>query len=376
MLWYPPAETKISLKEIFRSLFVGNDDLEGELRKFLRVDFCALANSGRSLLTLLLGVLKQRNSERDEVLIPGYTCYSVAASIAKAGLKIAVYDLDPGTLWPDLDSVRKHAGRKTAAIIVQHLFGIPTPINSMQEIAEDRGAFLIEDAAQGLGGKLQNRPLGVSGDFGLFSFGRGKPLPLGCGGALVGRDLNIIDQITLQGKKKGLAEILMTAATQVLSNPAIYGILEALPLGLGRTVFNPNFQVAPMPVFMMRLGKRSLAGIETMNAHRRKIAGIYTDIIGKSSFAVADDSLPVFSRYPLKVGMGDIPQDLLRMGVRRMYPKAIFEESNIRPYLAHPSSLTPQAANLAREIVTLPTHCRISQNLAAGLAGKVKVWCS
>ena len=45
--------------------------------------------------------------QQDEVLIPGYTCYSVAASVVRAGLRIGVYDLDPKTLQPDIDSVKQ-----------------------------------------------------------------------------------------------------------------------------------------------------------------------------------------------------------------------------------------------------------------------------
>ena len=50
-----------------------------------------------------------------QVLIPGYTCYSVAASVVKAGVDIRCYDLDPHTFWPDERSVQSLAGKNTLA---------------------------------------------------------------------------------------------------------------------------------------------------------------------------------------------------------------------------------------------------------------------
>ena len=118
LAWYPPAETKIPLNAILKSLFSSNGDFKKTFCNYIGVNQCVLANSGRALLYLLLEILKGKDGgQRNEVVIPGYTCYSVAASIAKAGLKIKVYDLDPATLQPDFNSLRKATSEKTLAII-------------------------------------------------------------------------------------------------------------------------------------------------------------------------------------------------------------------------------------------------------------------
>jgi len=123
LAWYPPAETKIPLRAILSALLSKSSDFEKILCSFLKVERCVLGNSGRSLLSSLLEIFKQGdNDERNQVLIPGYTCYSVAASVARAGLKIRTYDLDPLSLEPDLDSVNKAAGEETLAIITQQSF--------------------------------------------------------------------------------------------------------------------------------------------------------------------------------------------------------------------------------------------------------------
>ena len=89
MTWYPPAESKIPLHAILGAFFSSKGNFEKTSCNSLQVDQCVLGNSGRALLYLLLETLKSKEGGlRNEVLIPGYTCYSVAASVAKAGLKI------------------------------------------------------------------------------------------------------------------------------------------------------------------------------------------------------------------------------------------------------------------------------------------------
>jgi perosamine synthetase len=373
MAWYPPAEVKIPWPAIFDSLLSSSRDFKKYLCDYLQVKYCILGNSGRSVLYLLLETLKRKDEERrDGVLIPGYTCYSVAASAAKAGLKIGVYDIDPQTLSPDPDSLRRSASSRTLAIVHQHLFGIPTPIDGLKEIAKDTGTYLIEDAAQGLGGTLNGRPLGTIGDFGFFSFGRGKPLPLGCGGALVGKDQNILSDLESRIANRGYAQLVIIAATRVISWPGLYWIPEMLPLGLGETIFDPHFEVSSMPLLVRKLAEKSMAILEDLNTHRRHLAKTYKEAFDTEyAIPVPDESTPVYSRFPLMAGPGQIPKELKRLGVRRMYPKAIVDEKTIKPYLGNQQVSTPGAAQIAQNLITLPTHTGITENLAKEIAQKV-----
>jgi perosamine synthetase len=374
LAWYPPAEVKIPWPAIFDSLLSSSRDFKKYLCDYLQVKYCILGNSGRSVLYLLLETLKRKDEERrDEVLIPGYTCYSVAASAAKAGLKIGVYDIDPQTLSPDPDSLKMAANRAPLAIISQHLFGIPTPVDGLKEIAQDTGAYVIEDAAQGLGGTLNGRPLGTVGDFGFFSFGRGKPLPLVCGGALVSRDQNVLSGLESKVASRGFTQLITAAATQVISWPGLYWIPEMLPLGLGETIFDPHFDVAGMPLLVQKLAEKSMAILDDLNTHRRHLAKTYKEAFDTEyAIPVSDESTPVYSRFPLMAGSGQIPKELKRLGVRRMYPKAIADEETIKPYLGNQKVSTPGAAQIAQNLITLPTHTGITENLAKEIAQKVK----
>ncbi len=380
LAWYPPAETKISFTAIIKAALNSKaNSFEEKLSNYLGVSGCVLGNNGRSLLATLLRELNklEANKKKTEVLIPGYTCYTVAASIARAGLRIRAYDMDPKTLCPDMDSIKKNTGKKTLAIIHQHLFGIPSPVNSLKSIARDNGIYLVEDAAQALGGKLNGIPLGTTGDFGLYSFGRGKPLPLGSGGALVGNNINLLGKIRRNKPRLGIIDLVKTGATQVLSNPGVYGLMEALPLGLGSTVFDPGFKISSMPCLLKKLGQFSLDTLETLNTHRRKIAGIYSQVLRNDYLvSIPAQATPIFIRFPVIAGVHHIPGKLLRLGVRRMYPRAILDEPQIRPYLAEGNIGTPGASEIASTLVTLPTHMAISAKTAEVIATDVSEFLS
>jgi len=374
LAWYPPAETKIPLRSILSAFFSSNGDFGQALCNYLGVEKCILGNSGRALLALLLNALWEKDGKkRDQVLIPAYTCYSVAGSVVRAGLKVNVYDLDSGSFNPDLDDLKRKIGTQTLAVICQHLFGIPSETRELIDIAKRNGSYVIEDVAQALGGSEDENPLGTLGDFGFFSFGRGKTLPLGSGGAMVGEDREIFAQVKVDDSRKGRVDLSSTLLTQLMSLPFLYGIPENLPIGLGKTIFDPKFAVSQMPERIQYLGEKCICYMESLNGHRRTIGRKYYGLFGDhGTLRVQRASEPVYTRFPLMAGRNSLSRELMKLGVRRMYPNAIADEQTIKSYLADPESRTPGASEIARHLITLPTHTGISENLAKQIAEKVR----
>jgi len=372
--WYPPAETNIPLSLFIASIFSHEDNFKDKLCEYLGVEQCILGSSGRALLSELFCQLKiAAQGKRDEVLIPGYTCYSVAASVARAGLKISVYDIDPETFHPDLTSLRERMSERTLAVVVQHLFGIPSPMDEISHLSRNIGCIVVEDAAQCLGGRSNGSLLGTKGDYGIFSFGRGKPLPLGSGGALISKDDSVLGKVdNHHSARKECVELLRSTAVAALSHPRIYGAMEFLPLGLGETIFDPDFVISPMARSMRELGCHALSFIEVFNSHRQKIAGLYQENLLKGlAVSLQRGEQPVYPRFPILAGEGSIPSPLVLLGARRMYPKAIIDEPSIRPHLAGKSYETPGAREVSRRLVTLPTHTRITESTAHAIASHV-----
>jgi len=373
--WVAPAECRIPPGAVFRAMLrVPSGGFRERLRTYLGVSHCVVANSGRTLLYLLLASLRQRDGgERKEVALPGFTCYSVAASAARASLRIRPYDLDPGTLQVDMDSLMRVAGERTLAIVVQHLFGVPTVLQDVRAFAQRQGIWVVEDCAQGLGGRVHDLPLGTVGDFGLFSFGRGKPLPLGGGGALVSPHEMDVASTLPEAHGWGAVEFLSFLATQVLSTRGLYGLAERLPLGLGRTVFDPDFVAGALPVWVDRLGAESLPSLASLQARRSDIAQIYRVVCPpKQVLPVPPGCSAAYPRFPLMAGPGPLSLDLRRLGVRRMYPNALVDEETMGAWLAEQVGPTPGARDIARRLLSLPTHGGISPSLAETIATRVR----
>ena len=376
MKWYPPAESKIPLTVLRQYLRSDARTAEPELRGMTGSGHCLFGPSGRSLLYLLLVMLAGREDKRrNEVLVPGYTCYSVPAAVVKAGLKLRFYDLEPESFNPLSASVKENCNPNTLAIISQHLLGIPADVRAISQIAAIVGAYHIEDAAQAYGGRLNGHMLGTSGDFGFFSFGRGKSLPLGGGGALVSNKhyLKEIEQ-ELQ-IDAGWPKLAITLLSQPASQPGVYWIAEKLPLGLGQTIFNPRFKVGNIPRSILKLFKPMMACFPEMNRHRNAISSIYQNTINPVHLiAVNAAAKPVHPRYPVLGKAGPLPFELVRMGVRRLYPNALPMETAIAAFATGYPQKLPGAQTLAQRLITLPTHRGIDAGTAKAIANQTNHW--
>lgn len=376
MLFYsiPPAETRLSLKALTRGLLSGRPNFSGKLAALLGAESCILANSARTLLYLLFQKLRARSQPgRNHVLIPGYTCYSLPAAAVKAGLRVSLYDLEPDTFQPDLDDVRSKLSSRSLAVVGQHLLGVPSNIGVLSQLAADAGACCIEDAAQLLCTSEIEDNRQRAADYSVYSFGRGKPLPLGCGGALVagnGQNSGGLAQ-KLQMLPEQNRPGLTPMAVQILSWPVLYWFMEKLPLGLGRTVYDPGFQVSGMPLAYQGIGELALDELDRLNRHRSLIAEIYAGRMGQGPVPGTKGRMPLV-RYPVLVDNQDRVQKLSVYGLRRMYPQALCDLEALRPHLAAAGLQTPGAREIAGKLVTLPTHLGVSENMALKIAGEAK----
>lgn len=376
MKCYPPAETHIPLKALFRSVIGATKNNERVLCESTGSPFCFFGASGRSLLFHLLTVLQKWDSgARNEVLIPGYTCYSVPAAIVKAGLKLRFYDVDPYTLNPNRQSLEDNCGKHTLAVISQHLFGLPMDLHVISEISSGAGIYHVEDAAQAFGGLNQGKWMGTAGDFGLFSFGRGKPLPLGGGGALISQWHNIAEMMPPMGAKTNWRSWMIHVMTQVVAHPIFYGLAEMLPLGLGETVFDPFSKPGDIPLIQKKMLKSMMTWLTGLNEHRRMVTSIYRHRINVNCLVLEPDgSEPVYPRFPVIAKDGTLPRALWSLGVRRMYPNALNRENRIAAYAIEPNQKLQGAEELAQRLVTLPTHLAIDEKIAGTIAHKLNQW--
>lgn len=136
-----------------------------------------------SLIGLALGI-----GYGDEVIVPNYTMIATPNSMKMIGATPIFVDVEQSTLCLDLELVKQKITSKTKAIILVSANG-RSPKAGIEEfvrLANERGIYLIEDAAQALGSRFPNKKhVGTMGVAGSFSFSAPKIISTGQGGAIV-----------------------------------------------------------------------------------------------------------------------------------------------------------------------------------------------
>ncbi|MBL7074345.1 DegT/DnrJ/EryC1/StrS family aminotransferase [candidate division KSB1 bacterium] len=161
-------------------------EFEKKFKHYLGIEHAfAVANCTNALdLAALLSGL--RNG--DEVIIPAHTFCATAIPFARTGAKIVWADIDPQTLVVSAETIRPLITEKTKVVVVVHLYGLMSDMESIMDLAKEFGLLIVEDCAQAIGADINGEKAGTFGDFACFSFHGAKNMStLGEGGMLVVR---------------------------------------------------------------------------------------------------------------------------------------------------------------------------------------------
>lgn len=124
----------------------------------------------------------------DEVIVPDATWIASAAPISYLGASPRFADIDRDTWCLTAQSIERVITPATKAIIAVDLYGSMPDYDSIRALAEERGLFLLEDAAEAFGSTYKGRKAGVFGQAGVFSFHGSKTMTTGEGGMVVTDD--------------------------------------------------------------------------------------------------------------------------------------------------------------------------------------------
>lgn len=134
----------------------------------------------------------------DEVITVPSTFMATAEAISFCGAKPVFVDVDERTYTMNPGVLKNVITSKTKAIIPVHLFGQPSDMDPILQIAREHGLLVIEDAAQAHGAEYKGRKAGTLGDAGCFSFYPGKNLgAYGEAGAVVTNDARLQEKIRI-----------------------------------------------------------------------------------------------------------------------------------------------------------------------------------
>ena len=140
-------------------------------------------SSGTAALQVAVDALKLKKG--DEVILPAFTIISCILPLVRTGIVPILIDSDLKTWNMDVSSIKKKITKKTKAIIVPHIYGLPVEMSPIIRIAKKFKLKIIEDAAEVLGLEYNKKKCGSFGDISIFSFYANKHITTGEGGMIV-----------------------------------------------------------------------------------------------------------------------------------------------------------------------------------------------
>lgn len=178
--------------------FYGGDkikEFEAAWSKYFGVKHSVSVNSNTSGLIIALGACGVGLG--DEVLVSPYSM-AISASAPLFWNATPVFcDLEPNTYGFCTESIKKNITKDTKAIVVVHIFGCPSNMDEIMQIAKEHNLYVIEDCAQAPGAKYDNKYVGTIGDIGVFSLNYHKHIHTGEGGVCISNNDTLANKMQL-----------------------------------------------------------------------------------------------------------------------------------------------------------------------------------
>ena len=303
---------------------------EAELAQFLGARFVRGVNTGTDALVVALRALGI--GPGDEVITQANTFNATVGAITLVGAEPVLVDVDPETFLIDKQQLSNAIGPRTRVLMPVHLYGKPTPMAEIVALAEAHGLFVIEDAAQAIGARIEGQSVATFGHFGCFSFHPSKNLSAaGDGGAVVARNAELDEALRRQRELGQVGQ----------NNHVVVG-------------FNTKLDALQARILSWKLPR-----LEQWNDHRRKAAGWYRERLAGlplSFQARAEGETHAYHLFQVRMRERDALLAHLRardIDVVIRYPTPI----HLQPAFAGKGwreGQFPVAEQLARELLCLP----------------------
>ena len=320
---------------------------------------------------VLVAVRNKKNIHAPEVLLPAYACPDLVSAVVYAGARPVLVDFSEDQPRMDLEKMAEKITVNSVAVIAVNFLGIPEDLAAIRQLTQKSGLLLIEDSAQAF------RELGATniwlGDLVILSFGRGKPVNLLGGGALLCNDDSLrsyLEQPLLMSEKSKRAFFkrkIKVSLYNWLINPSAYWWVEKVPfLKLGETKYKELLSIESidkntlleLPVNLAEYFARH----SVIEDRYRQLMATFSDknLVDIVSRCGSDGASKLL-RYPLLLkNYTDREQALntLRLsgvGVSKMYKKPLSDIDGMDDFFDMKGHY-PNAASFADRLITLPTH--------------------
>ena len=236
--------------------------LEERFAEYLGCEHAIAVTNGTAALHLIC--LAAGLGPGDEVIVPSLTFVATANAIRYAGAKPVFADVAGlDRPWITAETVDAVAGADTRAVMNMTYGGHPGASAELAELARERDLILLEDAAHGLGGRLEGRALGTFGLAGAYSFFSNKCLPVGEGGMVVTDDPDVAKRVRLL-RSHGMTSLTWDRHRGRASS---YDVVE---LGFNYRIDEPRAALAAV----------RLARLDADNGRRAAAAELYRSRLG------------------------------------------------------------------------------------------------
>lgn len=327
--------------------------------------------SGTAALAQAIKSCAARSSAKDpEVIIPAYGCPDLVSACVFASVYPRLADVASSRWSYDLESLESCLSPNTVAIVAVNLLGLGDDSATLVRLCEDRHIPVIQDSAQYLPRQSVNWP----GEYIVLSFGRGKPLNLLHGGALISPSddgsspsIGPIDHST---RTRLLSSRAAAMAFNVLTHPAIYRIFSALPgTGLGEVIYHPLTNPARLPESAWQQVGTAFELFRQKASYQRdpwvSAMDEWSDL-GIIALASSDSPAPA---EPLRLALlapdrraRDVLVDNFNragLGASRFYGTDLPSVTGI-PEIVKCQGPFPHARTLAERLFTLPSHTLVT----------------
>lgn len=346
------AETDAAVKRVMASgayiLAREVEAFEAEWANFCDVRAAAAVGNGTDAITLALRASGAvRLGAQDEVITTPLTAAYTALAILNAGGAPVFADINPRTYTLDASAVEEAITPRTRAVMPVHLYGQMADMPAICAVAARHNLFVIEDAAQAHGARLEGRNAGTYGHAAAFSFYPTKNLgAMGDGGAVVSNDPALIEKVKL--------------LRQGGHPPALASEVE------GRNSRLDEIQAAILRVKLKRL--------DDWNQQRRRLARLYDEKLEGTRA-----SIPHARQASEHVHHLYVIEHPLREQLRAFLTARGIETMIHYPYLLHQQTLFRHQAQpilsvaeqVQSNILSLPLYPQLRQEEAIEVANAV-----
>lgn len=361
----PPVGNPVRLTESSNDESLLQDIFSPYTPRFFGSGTAALAAS-------ILVSINIKGISKPEVILPAYGCPDLISAVVYAGAKPVLVDLEADRPWMDLEQVSAHITADTVAVIAASLCGIPERLGILRQITEQSAVLLIEDSAQLFPGSIADA--NWQGDMIVISFGRGKPVSLLGGGAVLFRDerygsLLPDNPVLTAGMGQRLAFQVKALLYNQLISPRSYWILQWFPfLHIGETHYYQLDDIDTLDPVRRRFLQVNIENYQNQDPRIQSVLSGMIDSLadnGIVNLPVACQ-LPVqqrLLRYPLLIDLAERDRVYAclsesGMGVSIMYPGSLPTISGLDTLLAGQGPF-PAAEQFAARLLTLPTHIAV-----------------